>query len=287
MRKTAPTSPDWLDEQYDNRARVPEHPAILDRWAAESECVRRERRCLLDRRYGDCPSESLDIFLPETDAGPAPVIVFIHGGWWRALDKADHSFVAPAFTEAGVLVVVPNYALCPAVSIDHIAVQMAQAVAWTWRCAPQYGGDRRRIVLVGHSAGGHLAAMLLTCLWRRLAADLPSSLMRGALAISGVFDLDPLRRTPFLQKDLRLTPASARRLSPVRLPPPAAPLYAVAGGQESQEFLRHLRSIEDAWGQTCVPVSETIPGTNHFTVLDELARPGSRLHHLAMALAFE
>jgi arylformamidase len=248
--------------------------------------VRRERRCLLDRRYGDWPSESLDLFLPETDAGPAPVIVFIHGGWWRALDKADHSFVAPAFTEAGALVVVPNYALCPAVSIERIAVQMARAVAWTWRWAPQHGGDPRRIVVAGHSAGGHLAAMLLTCLWQRVAGDLPSSLLRGALAISGVFDLDPLRRTPFLQKDLRLTSASARRLSPVRLPPPAAPLYAVAGAQESPEFLRHLRSIEDAWGQAAVPVSETIPGANHFTVLDELARSGSRVHRLAMALAF-
>jgi arylformamidase len=279
MRTAAPT---WLEAQYNNRARVPEHPAILARWAAESARVRQDCRCVLDLPYGESPAERLDVFLPTASMDQAPVIVFIHGGWWRSLDKADHAFVAPALNEAGALVVVPNYALCPSVTIDTIALQMARALAWVWRQAAVHGGDPQRIVVAGHSAGGHLAALLLTCLWHKVGADLPPTLLRGALSISGVFDLDPLRRTPFLQQDLRLTPASVRRLSPARLPRPHAPLMAVAGGDESSEFMRHMDLIRTAWGPGAVPVSEAIPSTNHFTVLDELARPGSRVHGLAL-----
>ena len=274
--------PTWLESQYNNRALVPDHAAILARWAADSARVRRADRCVLDLPYGESAQETLDIFLPPAAAEPAPVIVFIHGGWWRSLDKADHSFVAPALTAAGAVVVVPNYALCPAVTVDAIALQMTRALAWVWRNAAAHGGDPRRIVAAGHSAGGHLAALLLTCLWHKVGADLPPGLLRGAMAISGVFDLDPLHRTPFLQRDLRLTPASVRRLSPAHLPPPTGPLFAVAGADESSEFVRHLDLIRAAWGGDAVPVSETIASANHFTVLDELARPGSRVHGLAL-----
>ncbi len=272
----------WLEAQYNNRALVPDHPAILARWAADSARVRQAGRCVLDVPYGESAQEKLDIFLPTATTAPAPVFVFIHGGWWRALDKADHSFVAPALTAAGAMVVVPNYALCPAVTIDEIALQMTRALAWTWRHAAAHGADPQRIVVAGHSAGGHLAALLLTCLWHKVGADLPATLVRGALAISGVFDLDPLRRTSFLQRDLRLTPSSARRLSPAHLPPPRTPLFAVAGADESSEFQRHLRLIRSAWGDDAVPVSESIPSTNHFTVLDELACSGTRVHGLAL-----
>jgi arylformamidase len=255
---------------------------ILARWAADSVRVRQTGRCVLDVPYGKSAQETLDVFLPPAAATPAPVFVFVHGGWWRSLDKADHSFVAPALTAAGAMVVVPNYTLCPAVTIDEIALQMTRALAWVWRHAAAHGGDPERIVVAGHSAGGHLAALLLSCLWQKVGADLPPALLRGALAISGVFDLDPLRRTPFLQRDLRLTPASVRRLSPALLPPPARPLWAVAGADESSEFLRHLSLIRSAWGSDVVPVSEAIPSTNHFTVLDELAHAGSRVHGLAL-----
>jgi len=279
---TAASRAAWLEEQYNNRARVPGHPQILARWAADSADVRESAACLLDVPYGDGAGETLDIFPAPLPA--APVLVFIHGGWWRSLDKADHSFVAPAFQRAGVMVVVPNYALCPAVGIDHIALQMARAVAWTWRHAGAHGGDPARIVVAGHSAGGHLAAMLLTCLWPQLDPALPAQAVRAGLAISGVFDLEPLRRTPFLQADLRLTRDSARRLSPVRLPAPSVPLAAVAGADESGEFLRQLRIIRRAWGASAVPWCEAVPATDHFTVLDELARPVARLHRLALNL---
>ena len=274
--------PAWLDVQYDNRARVPDHPRLFEQWARESAIARERFSRRLDIAYGETPAETLDLF-PSVREG-APVLVFIHGGWWRAFDKRDHSFVAPAFTREGAMVVVPNYALAPDVSIETIALQMTRAVAWTWRHAALYGGNPRRIVVAGHSAGGHLTAMMLSCRWREVAPDLPETLLAGGLSISGVFDLEPLRQTPFLRKSLRLTPASARRLSPVHFPPPSVPLYATAGAEESEEFLRHNALIRDAWGENAVPVCESIPGAHHFDVLDDLIDPHGRLHRLALQL---
>ena len=239
----------WLDTQYNNRARVAEAPQLLVRWAQASALARSRMACALDIAYGDAPGETLDVF-PARDAG-APVLVFIHGGWWRSLDKADHSFIAPAFVQAGAMVVVPNYALCPAVTIEQIALQTTRALAWAWRHAARYGGDASRIRVIGHSAGGHLAAMLLCCRWPEVQAGLPARLVSGAMAISGVFDLEPLQHTPFLQADLRLTPAAVRRLSPAWFAPPHgadAPLLALVGGDESDEFLRQTQCIRDRWG---------------------------------------
>jgi arylformamidase len=210
--------------------------------------------------------------------------VFIHGGYWRALDKRDVSFVAPSFVQDGAMVVVPNYALCPAVSIETITLQMARAVEWAYRNAATYGADRGRIVVAGHSAGGHLAAMMLSCLWNQVSKDLPRGLVRSALAISGVFDLEPLRHTPFLKDDLKLTGASARALSPAFFPAPAGSLSAVVGAEESEEFLRQNELIRQAWGPRVVPVCEQIPGTNHLNVLHNFADSKGRLHDIALQL---
>ena len=278
------TRPDaaWLDAQYNNRARIAAHPQIFERWASSSASAREQLRGHLDVRYGQGPNETLDIF-PAASAG-APVLVFIHGGWWRSLDKADQSFLASPFVESGAMVVLPNYALCPSVVIETIALQLVRALAWVHRHAAQYGGDPGRIVVGGHSAGGHLAAMLLSCRWPAVADDLPARLVKSALAISGVFDLEPLRHTPFLQRDLRLTPASVRRVSPARFAPPAGRLLALVGGDESEEFGRQNRLIREAWGPRAVPVCESVPGANHLTVLDVLADPRSGLHALAREL---
>jgi arylformamidase len=278
--------PAWLDVQYNNRARIPEHPRIFERWSEASALVRERSAARLDLAYGPGLNETLDLFpanLAATASG-APVLVFIHGGWWRSLDKFDHSFLAPAFTEAGAMVVVPNYALCPAVSIETISLQMVHALAWTYRNAALHGGDPRRIVVAGHSAGGHLAAMLLCCDWPAVGADLPPNLVNAALSVSGLFDLEPVRQTPFLQADLRLSAGSAARLSPARFPRPRGRLFAAVGADESEEFLRQNRLIRDAWGERCVPVCETITGTNHLTVLHDLADPQGRLHHHALQL---
>ena len=189
-------APEWFDAQYNNRARIPEHLDILREWDERSHHARASLACTLDVAYGSAASERLDVFAPR--APGAPVLVYIHGGYWRALDKRDQSFVAPPFVAAGAMVVLPNYALCPAVRVEDIVLQLVQSLAWVWRHAAEHGGDRSRIVVAGHSAGGHLAAMMLSCDWRAVAPDLPADLVQSALAVSGVFELEPLRHAPFL-----------------------------------------------------------------------------------------
>lgn len=283
--------PAWLDAQYDARAAIPDAAAVIARWA-EASAVARDGSpaARLDLAYGDGPLRTLDVF-PATAtapviAAPAPVLVFLHGGYWRSRDKSEFSFVAPALNAAGAAVVLPNYALCPAASVEQAALDAAAALAWTWRHAASFGGDPGRIVVAGHSAGGHLAAMLLAARWADVAADLPREPLAGALAISGLFDLEPLRHTTFLQPDLRLTPESVARLSPACFPRPgtAAPLYAVAGGDESEAFIAQTRRIRAAWGPGAVPVCETLAGANHLSVLNGLADPAARLHDLALRL---
>lgn len=279
-------NPQWLDSMYNNRLLVPGYAAHFARWAKESESARQQLPCQLDLAYGDQAGESLDIF-PASGTSPvqgAPVLVFIHGGYWRSLDKADHSFIAPAFTRAGACVVVLNYTLCPAVTIPEIVLQMVKALAWTWRHIAAHGGDPARITVAGHSAGGHLAVMLLACDWPAHAPDLPQALVKNALSISGLYDLEPIRQTPFLH-DLQLTPEQVRQASPVLLPPPVqGTLYSVVGGDESEEFFRQNRLIQQAWGAETVPVCESLPGLNHFSVLEALIAPGHRLHQLALEL---
>ncbi len=291
MKHARTPDPAWLDSQYNNRALVPDHAIHFSRWQAWSADARRAPGVLTDVAYGHGPGETLDLFLPprRAGAGLAPVMVFIHGGYWRSLDKADHSFVAKPFVEQGAVVVVPNYALCPAVTIPDIAVQMVRALAWTWHHIATHGGDPDRITVAGHSAGGHLAAMLLGALWPQWDADLPASVVRNALSISGLFDLEPLRHTPFLQESLRLTPAQVRKASPAGWPAPSAlagrsTLACVAGGDESAEFLRQNTLLQKAWGSSVVPVCETLPGLNHFSVLEALVDPSHRLHRMALDL---
>jgi arylformamidase len=190
----------------------------------------------------------------------------------------------------GACVVVVNYALCPGtpeqpITIPDIALQMAQATAWVWRHIAEHGGDRKNITVMGHSAGGHLAAMMLGCDWKKAGRDLPAGLVRKALSISGLFDLAPLRQTPFLQADLRITPAHVRMASPAKWQrPKQGVLYTVAGGDESAEFLRHNRLIHQAWGPKTVPVCEDLAGLNHFSIVTDLTRPGTRLNALAQQL---
>jgi arylformamidase len=284
MRPT--NDPAWLEAQYNNRARVPDHADYFARWAKASALVRSQAHAHLDLRYADGDGATLDLFpaLPAPPGG-APVLIFIHGGYWRSLDKSDFSFIAPSFTADGAMVVVPNYALCPAVGVEQIALQMTQAVAWTVRHVAEYGGDPRRIAVVGHSAGGHLAAMLLSCRWKDVGEDLPVQPLAGALSISGLYDMEPLRHVPSLQSDLKLTPASVKRLSPAFFPrPKGGKLYAAVGLDESDEFLRQNRLIRDVWGPTAVPVCETVPGQNHFSVVQGVADPKARLHELALRL---
>ena len=275
-------SPAWFDAQYNNRARIPEHPAILRHWYDESVSARKAYPEMVEHAYGADATERLDVF-PAKAAG-APVLVYIHGGYWRALGKRDQSFIAPPFVAAGAMVVLPGYALCPAVSVEHIVLQMVQALAWVHRHAAEHGGDQQRIVVAGHSAGGQLATLLLACDWRSVAPDLPADLVKAALPISGLYDLEPLRHTPFLAPDLKLTAASAKRLSPAAMPAPRGVLATVVGGDESEEFLRQADLIAEVWGPRTVIAAERVPNRNHMSVLQEIADPASPTHRLALRL---
>ena len=291
MKNPSRFDPVWLDREYNNRARVPGHAAHFERWASDSAAARQGNRALIDVRYGLGAGETLDIFPARRKPGtpPAPVLVFIHGGWWRSLDKSDHSFIAPPFVQRGACVVVPNYALCPAVTVPDITLQMVQALAWTWRHIGAHGGDPDRITVVGHSAGGHLATMMLACDWSQVGDDLPSALVKNALSMSGLYDLEPVMHTPFVQESLHLTRAQVAMASPALLPAPPVregrgQLTAVAGADESSEFLRHNRLIQQAWGERVVPVCEALPGLNHFSIVDALAEPKQRLHKMVRGL---
>jgi arylformamidase len=204
-------------------------------------------------------------------------MMFIHGGYWRSLDKQDFSFLAPAWVDAGVSLAVVNYDLCPRVSMEEIVRQMLRASRWLWLQAEQYGMDQDRLYVGGHSAGGHLAAMLMCALYPVFDARLPKDLWRGGLAVSGLYDLRPLPRVPFLQQDLRLDDAAALRLSPAFMSPATrAPVMTSVGGDESGEFRRQNALLGERW-RAAFAGDVPMPGMNHFSIVDALADQQSAL----------
>jgi arylformamidase len=264
-----------LDAEYDNRTRVPGSAAILEGWSRDAAAFRTTwARSHLDMPYGTSARERFDLFLPEAD-GPAPLALFIHGGYWQALDRTAVSHFARGMLAHGVAVAVPSYDLCPAVPLAHIVDQMQRL------CALLCLRTHQHILAIGHSAGGHLAASLLGADLSRFAKALAGiAAVPGAVPISGVFELEPLLPTRIGQA-LRLTPEAARALSPRFRPAPAGEVHAVVGAAESDEFRRQTRDFAAAWGGT----AEEIPGANHFSVLDPLTDPGSPLVARAAGMA--
>jgi arylformamidase len=265
----------FLSRAYNNRELVPEHPQFFARWGEASARARSTMTCQLDLAYGEMPGEKLDLF--PARKGDGTCLLFIHGGYWRALDKKDHSFLAPAWVGAGVSLAVVNYDLCPRVTVGEIVQQMLRASRWLWLHAEDYGMDQDRLYVGGHSAGGHLTAMLMSALWPAFDRALPKDLFKGGLAISGLYDLRPLLEVEWLNADLRLDAESALKLSPAFLPPATrAPLMTCVGGDESSEFLRQNELLGSRW-RGVLAGDIAMPGRNHFSVLDGLAEPGSAL----------
>ena len=296
MNQTSNASydPAFCDAQYNNRAMVPDHAAIFARWQHDSRDARERLRAStgaqLDIAYGESPLEKLDFFpakrihLHTQPHRHPPLLIFIHGGYWRSLDKSDFSYIAPAFVEQGIAVAVLNYDLCPKVSIETIVRQMLTAHTWLFMHAGQWGCDPHRMYTTGHSAGGHLAAMMLAARWPSWHGTLPPDLIKGAISVSGVHDLEPLLTTPFLSGDLRLTAADIPRLSPAWMPPAThAPLVTAVGDLESDEFKRQTQLLAQRW-KSVLHADVPLPGRNHFTSVDSLAEPGHALHRMALEL---
>ncbi|HEX7220793.1 MAG TPA: alpha/beta hydrolase [Burkholderiales bacterium] len=264
-----------LSRLYNNRDLVPEHPQYMARWAEASARARSQLPCYLDRTYGESAGETMDIF--PARKGEGACLMFIHGGYWRALDKKDFSYLAPPWVEAGVSVAVVNYELCPRVSMEEIVRQMLRASRWLWLNARHYGIDPNKLYVSGHSAGGHLTAMLMCALWPAFDRALPKDLWKGGLAISGLYDLRPLLEVDWLNGDLRLDGASALKLSPAFMPPATrVPLMTCVGGDESSEFLRQNALLGSRW-RDVLAGDITMPGKHHFSVIDALADPASAL----------
>ena len=265
----------FFSREYNNRELVPDHPQYMARWAEDSARARATMTCELDCRYGDAPGETLDIF--PARKGDGTCLMFIHGGYWRALDKKDFSYLAPAWVSAGVSLAVVNYDLCPRVTMDEIVRQMLRASRWLWLHAEAYGMDQDRLYAGGHSAGGHLTAMLMCAQWPAFDRALPKDLWKGGLAISGLYDLRPMVEVDWLNGDLRLDEESALRLSPAFMPTATrAPVMTCAGGDESSEFLRQNALLGSRW-RNVLAGDIAMPGRHHFSVVDALAEPDSAL----------
>jgi arylformamidase len=259
-----------LEAEYNNSAKVADSAAIIARWAVEAAGFRAVHpHSELDVPYGPTERQAMDLFFPAPERD-GPLVMFIHGGYWQRLDRSWFSHLAAGLLGHGVAVALPSYDLCPQVTLAELVEQVRGCAAFLHR---RVG---RPFLVSGHSAGGHLSAMLLATDWA--ARGLPT-IVAAAMPISGLFDLPPLVHTSINEK-LGLDEAEARRLSPLFLPPPGGRLHAFVGDEEGREYTRQARSIAEAWGGTW----ESLPGTNHFTIVEELADPGSQIVRKALDL---
>jgi arylformamidase len=282
MTTSAAMTVEAIERGYNNRAAVPDHQRWLDEWVSRSQSAMEALRPLLDLRYGTSPKETLDLFLP---AGTARgTLMYIHGGWWRSLDKSDYAFVAPVFVAAGYAVATINYTLCPENTIANAVEQSRRALSWLVREGPAHGAAPP-LVIGGHSAGGHLTAMMYTTDWR--ARGLAAAPFVGGASLSGVHELEPLVQFSH-NVDFRLDVAEARRMSPVAAQPLTdAPLLLAVGADETSEFVRQTDVVWDAWPRNHprdVAAPMHIAGRQHYSVVLDYTDPASALTRATLAL---
>lgn len=277
-----PSANNPLDLAYSPRLTALHLEKSLAQWEAASAAARLSLVGDLDVAYGKETSETLDVFHPKlTKNKPSKgVMIFIHGGYWRAMDKANNSFVARAICDKGYTAVLPNYALCPATTIAAITKQMLKACAWVYRNADLLNSNRNQITVSGHSAGGHLTAMMMAARFECMSSKLPANLIKAGLSISGLYDLTPHSKAPFLKDSIRLnTPAAVAKVSPVTYLPPRAPLYTAYGSLEPTGFAEQDKLLKAQW-VGAVHSRKALEGHDHFTILLELENPQSELNKL-------
>lgn len=277
--------PDYCNDQYNNGLRVPDVRGILTRWQADAAQARNTLAMQADIAYGDDPTETFDLFGPTPSAAPpAPLLVFVHGGYWRSLSKRDFSWIARPYVARGIKVAIVDYGLAPCFPLERIVRQHLRALAFLWLNAARFGADPRRIVVAGHSAGGHLTAMMLAARWDQYDPRLPRDLLAGGVAVSGLYDMEPIRHAPYLNADLQLTLDRVAPLSPLYMTPASsAPLVTAVGGDESDEFRRQTRELDIAWAAV-LREDVPLPGGDHFTACERFATVGERLFEATVEL---
>jgi len=272
-------SRDFVEREYNNRALVTDHPAYFARWEKDSGFVRETLPAHLDVAYGAHPRQKMDLF----SAGPKArgTLMFIHGGYWRSLDKGMFSWLAASWVAAGVNVAMPSYRLAPEVRIEAIVDDIIEAANWLAAHGKAHGVPAERLVVSGHSAGGHLTAALFAAPRERLRFD-PARVV-GGVPFSGIFDFGPMLQFGF-NADFKLDEAAVKRLSLLdKKPTVGAKLVVAAGGAESSEFRRQSREFAEAWSPQSLPAL-ICPGLNHFSIVDSFAERGQPLHEAALGL---
>jgi arylformamidase len=272
-----------LERQFNPRAYTPNFEAIGNVGSERSAAYReRARNPRYNIAYGPDGTEKLDLFLPDNPHG-APVEMYIHGGFWRSREKGDFSYLAEPIVEANGIAAIVDYALCPAVTLDEIVRQMRACVVWLHRNIADYGGDPDRVHIAGHSAGGHLAAMLLATDW--VALDVPADVLKSVVPVSGVFEIEPVMGTS-VQEAVQLTPDIARRNSPISLATRSRPPVAVTvGTSESEEFRRQSKAYAEMLKNHGLAVDYfEMPDQNHYSILTESTKAGNRLTRTRLKL---
>ena len=263
-----------LNREYSARDTVPDIEPYISEYGRLSAEARETLDCRLDVAYGQHPDEVVDVF---PSSGGAPILVYIHGGYWRMLSYKESSFMAPCFAAAGAATVAVNYSLAPAAPLDRIVGQCRAAVVWTWRNAREFGGDPDRIFVCGSSAGGHLVGMMVAGGWRS-GAGLPEDAIKGAVPLNGLHDLEPVRLSN-VNDWAGLDEDAARRNSPIHhLPDNGCPLIVSWGGSETSEFKRQSRLYAEAWKARGWQVDAfEHEKRNHFDIVFDLCDSGSLL----------
>jgi arylformamidase len=263
-----------MEFQYNPRESVPEYPELAKKLGEESRKARSTLKSWLNVPYGNSPREVMDIYPADRPGGP--VLVYIHGGYWRSGSKDDNCNFAPTFVQRGATVVLVEYDLCPKVTVTDIVRQTRAAIAWVYRNIMRYSGNPSRLYVSGHSAGGHLTAMALAYDWDK--EGLPKNLIKGAVATSGVYDLDMVMQIS-VNEQVRMTPEIAGANSPFLHPPlPNCPVIVAVGGDEPkgwQQMSEDYFNLCKEGGLDCQYL--VVPGANHYTMSEHLTNAGSPL----------
>lgn len=266
-----------LDWQYNNRERVPNHEEFTSAYKARGDAFAQKAPHVFDLPFGETEAEVVDVYPAHESDDLAPVLIFFHGGYWFSRHKDDFRYIPAGFAPAGAMVVVVNYALIPDVDMPELIRQCRASVKWTYDNAEEHGGDPNNIYIAGHSAGGHITAMMHATDWADWGVDGKS--IKGAMAISGLYDLEPIRLN-YMNPTLGFTPEIVNEYSPVHLKPTInAPIIFAVGGAETSEFQRHKDMLMGPWSQAGLSCEQvTVPDLNHFTILEDFSTEGRTLN---------